>query len=478
MMLLPFFAEDNNEDMQNERISQVINNPDYLVTPGDKYLLSFILSSSGDPTTISFLIKADYTINLSFFGEVNVKGFSYHQLQKTVEDIIKAEYPKSYPQVIIEKPGEFSVYVQGEVNRCREVKAWGLTKLSEILDEVKTDYSSVRDIEVIHADGSSNSYDMYKAIYFGTKDQDPYLQRQDTIVFRKHSGQVSVEGAVFRPGSFEISEGDTLDVALSHLSNGLLPLADSDRIQVKRYLSKEHRYGETQYLTAADIENFELNDLDQIFIPEITDYQSTVYFQGALGSEDVSNKIPVKITAGDKLSFVTREVEEEFNRSSDLSNVLLVREGVGDPIEINLEELLTKEDSTQDIILEDGDTIIVPFRQYKVFVTGQVTNPGSYPYIANRTWEYYVGLAGGFDMQNHMGNKVKIRDVYGEKHDQDDRIIQPEDVLYAPINHPMYYVREYGGDVLTISSIIIGTATLIYTLDQIADGNPAAVLTD
>ena len=113
---------------------------------------------------------------------------------------------------------------------------------------------------------------------------------------------------------------------------------------------------------------------------------------------------------------------------------------------------------------------MVPFRQYHVYVGGQVTNPGQYPYIANRTWEYYIGLAGGFNLEKHLGTEVKITDVYGEKYDQKDRIIQPEDVLYAPLNNPLYWLKEYGTDVALITTSIIATATLIWQITQIAEG--------
>ena len=60
------------------------------------------------------------------------------------------------------------------------------------------------------------------------------------------------------------------------------------------------------------------------------------------------------------------------------------------------------------------DTLIIPFRQYLISVAGAVMDPGRYPYIPDRTWEYYIGLAGGFVNEKNMREVVKIRDINGK----------------------------------------------------------------
>ena len=479
MLLVQCFVYGESEyEVQNKkRIAQIINDPSYLVTPGDAFVLKFLLPSQSNYTTVNFFIKGDYWANLSFFGEINVKGHSYGELQERVENIILHQYPKSFPQVVIINAGVFAVNVEGEVKLCQEVPAWGFTKLSEVFKAVKTPYSSIRSIEVVHDDRSSKIYDAYQALYFADEDSDPYLKREDTIILKKRYGMVQINGEVYRPGAYEIFPNTTLG-SIQDLFNGIMPLADTDRIEVKRFLAADKKFGETIYLTLDDIDSFVLNDMDVITVPKISDYQPRVFFQGAIGTTDVSNKISFSITPGDKLSFVARRIKEHFTISSDLENVVLTRAGLPNSLKVNLDVLLNQENAETDIVLQDGDTIVIPFRQYFVFVGGEVNRPGRFPYIANRSWEYYVGLAGGFNPKNHIGKKVKIRDVYGNKFDQDDRMIEPEDVIYAPTNNPMYYIREYGTDIALISTAIIGTASLIWKLNEIADGNSDGVFSD
>jgi protein involved in polysaccharide export with SLBB domain len=49
----------------------------------------------------------------------------------------------------------------------------------------------------------------------------------------------------------------------------------------------------------------------------------------------------------------------------------------------------------RDIVLEDGDLIIVPRDAGTVYVFGQVANPGYIKYVPGRTYKEYIALAGG-----------------------------------------------------------------------------------
>jgi polysaccharide export outer membrane protein len=140
---------------------------------------------------------------------------------------------------------------------------------------------------------------------------------------------------------------------------------------------------------------------------------------------------------------------------------------------MDIQNLLLKGGSQNDTVLFDQDIIVIPFRQYIVYVGGQVTSPGAYPYIVNKTWDYYVGLAGGFNIDNHIGTGVRITDVYGSRYKKDERIIQPEDVIYAPLNHPLYWLREYGTDIALITTTIISTIVMINYIGSLDIPTPA-----
>ena len=96
--------------------------------------------------------------------------------------------------------------------------------------------------------------------------------------------------------------------------------------------------------------------------------------------------------------------------------------------------------------VESNDLLVVPFKQYFVTVAGAVKNPGRYPYLPDRSWSYYVGLAGGFDELKNKNQKIDIRNKDGEK-------LELSDVITSTIS-PF------------LSTVVIGTI-LLFTLAPI-----------
>ncbi len=125
--------------------------------------------------------------------------------------------------------------------------------------------------------------------------------------------------------------------------------------------------------------------------------------RGSSGSSASSNiSIEVRVPYSEGLT-----AKEAINYSggpqpaADLTSVMLVRNGEKQNID---------PDTTH---LEPFDTLIVPFNPSHIYVTGQVTTPGAYPFKPGLTVEDYIGMAGGFtDRAKH---KVLILDREGKR---------------------------------------------------------------
>jgi protein involved in polysaccharide export with SLBB domain len=115
-----------------------------------------------------------------------------------------------------------------------------------------------------------------------------------------------------------------------------------------------------------------------------------------------------------------------------------------------------------DILIEENDTLIIPFRQYFVSVAGAVAIPGRYPYIPDRSWEYYVGLAGGFDPNRNRDNKITITDIAGKNIKKTD-IISPETLITAESNSFLYSFNRIA-PIITTSLTIVSTFLSLYML--------------
>jgi protein involved in polysaccharide export with SLBB domain len=110
--------------------------------------------------------------------------------------------------------------------------------------------------------------------------------------------------------------------------------------------------------------------------------------------------------------------------------------------------------------VEENDILIIPFRQYFINVAGAVVTPGRYPYIPDRTWDYYIALAGGFNPERNTRETVDMVDISGRKLGKDD-VITPETVITARANSFLYRFNQYA-PVLTTVLTIVSTMFTIY----------------
>jgi len=281
---------------------------------------------------------------------------------------------------------------------------------------------------------------------------------------------VTISGQVKSPGNYAIADGDTLYDLIEIYGYGFTKFAETSKIEIQRVIGDDDKYSEsTLYIDSSiqDLKGIKLNDRDSVFIPNIVTYSPFVTFQGAVSPSkaeqqtanengltvtngtSVSNRITVPIIKGNRLSTAISKLKGEFNLTSDLEHAFILRGN--EKIEVDIKDVLTNINSKFDIEVQDKDIVIIPFRQLKVFIAGSVNNPGSVPFIENRTASYYIGLAGGFNQKENLFGSYSIRDVYGKKV-KGDAIISPEDSIWVNKDHPMAYVEQYAGWITTIIS--------------------------
>ena len=132
----------------------------------------------------------------------------------------------------------------------------------------------------------------------------------------------------------------------------------------------------------------------------------------------------------------------------------------GEKIYTNFNRIFYDRDYNELIALEKNDIISVPVLQQTVVVIGAVLRPGSYPYVPGKTYEYYIALAGGFDLQRNAISSVKIRDAADKKMNKKDYIL-PGSIITASSNAFLYNVMPYITFIGTIVTIIGGIFTII-----------------
>jgi len=235
-------------------------------------------SAASTPISYTIVVDTSYRIRVSNLGFINGREKTFMQLKSEVEALVAYNYPFSGVQLVLTQPGIFKVHVKGEVHSSGEVSAWGLSRLSLLAGGNLTDYASIRDISVKSSNGQTKVYDLFKAKRLGDLNEDPYLRPGDVITFNRIKRVVNIKGAVERPGVYQIMEGENLNDLIVAYANGFTPLADKTRITLTRYVNSIEISGDIILLLEDDLaENYSLQHLDIIFVPEITSFRPAVH---------------------------------------------------------------------------------------------------------------------------------------------------------------------------------------------------------
>jgi protein involved in polysaccharide export with SLBB domain len=358
-----------------------------------------------------------------------------------------------------------NVFVAGEVTKSSWVGITGLTRLSEVVTPLLTRYSSLRDVTVKSLNGAVKTYDLFKAERYGDISQNPFLEPGDEIRVKQLSMLVTIDGEVRRPGSYQLLPGEGLKELIEVYAQGFTEKANPQRLGLVRYVSESSPVGEKHELNYETNKDFKVHIYDVITVPSKQDLMPVIWFEGAVGlsstgaSPETSQRIPFTFFPGETLSQAALANRKLFSAVSDLSKAYIIRSD-GTHIPVDISKFIYNFDLSGDIILQQNDIIIVPFRQFFVSVSGAVRYPGRYPYIPDRTWEYYIGLAGGFDTERNGNQKITIYDVNSKKVEQTNRMIQPEDNIVAASNSFTYQLMR----ISTILSTVLSLVAIIVNL--------------
>jgi len=511
LLVFYVFAQEETSPTASQNILLARSSADYRVTPGDVYTLTYTAGSA--PVSYVITVDPSYRIRVSNMGIVNGAGKTFMQLKNEIENVVTNNYPLSGVQLVLTQPAVFKVYINGEVQEAKEVTAWGLSRLSTLVDRNLTDvdrnisnvnrnltnvdrnlanvnrnltdvnrnlvdvdknianvdrnltdYASIRDISVKSSNGQTRVYDLFKTRRFGDFSHDPYLRPGDVITFNRVKRSVIVDGEVKRRGLYQLLDGENLKDLIEVYADGFTPLADTTRIEMTRMVNSVEIAGDKIFLSNDDIvSNYALEHLDSIFIPSVVQLQSVLFVEGAVGIDITSelhttNRFMIQFPIGETYASLVRKNATWFSAVSDTENAYILRRSERIPININ--NILYNISFHEDTFINDEDTLVIPFRQYFVTVSGSVLSPGRYPYIPERDWEYYIGLAGGFVPERNTNKSVTIRNPDGKKIEKTDAIL-PETNITAETNHFLYFFNQYAPVITTVLSIITAFLTVM-----------------
>lgn len=278
-----------------------------------------------------------------------------------------------------------------------------------------------------------------KGILGGSK-PDIALQRNDVLYIPsihdlKDLGNIEVFGEVARPGKYIYADNMTLEDLIIQ-AGGLLESASTVRVDVSRRI-KDSKSTEVNP-TIGEMYSFALKDgfivdgevgfilepYDQIYVRRSPGYQPQVnvevegeiLYNGTYAlttkSERLSDLVkkaggatPYAYIRGSKL--MRKANEEEMKRMEDVIKIMQREMGAQTDslklelnniysVGIDLEKALAKPGSDADIVLREGDKLIIPEMTNTVKINGAVMMPNTVAFKKGETVNYYISQAGGF----------------------------------------------------------------------------------
>ncbi|MGD1823322.1 MAG: polysaccharide biosynthesis/export family protein [Pleomorphochaeta sp.] len=430
---------------------QAISDSNYSITPGDTFQVDYL--EGNESKEIILRVDSEYNLAIPLIGIINAEGKNLVEIKELIKNSISKYYAFSSPQVSFISLGIFSVDVIGEVLSSTSFAVNGLARLSDVV-YIASDRANTRDIEIKDKNGNINHYDLYSALKEGQLDQNPLLKVGDTVILKKANKVVNIVGNVYEPGTYQVKDSETLKEIIDTYADGILPKADKDSLYISRYNNESNTYNEIDFDIDDDIT---INNLDTIIIPSIQIEKECVFIEGAISNSSITNENAYsQISSGQNkiiYNFYPEETLEEmletisvrFVANSDLSHSYLIRND--EKISINILDYITQ-NIDDDVTLQAGDRIIIPFDNKYVNVQGEVERSGTFVYEPNKKLEYYISLAGGYT--SDASDKITVTDSNGNRIDRDSDI--PYDSTI--------YVKEDNlvANIALVSSII----TIVY----------------
>lgn len=317
-------------------------------------------------------------------------------------------------------------------------------------------------------------------------------------------GNIEVEGEVARPGTFVYADNMTLEDAVM-MAGGLLESASTVKIDVTRRIKDAASTSQTENI--AEVFTFSFKDgyvldgeagfilepYDHVFVRRSPSYREQisvsidgeVVFPGTYTLTRRTERLSDVVEKAGGLNQWAYVKGARLSRKMDaeerarLKSTIEVMDSAKDSIElsmlnmgeryyvgIDLEAALNNPGSDADLVLREGDVIVVPQYNNTVKISGNVLYPNTVTYRPNMTVKDYVIQAGGYGFRSKK-NKAYIVYMNGtvtRARRMSSNVVEPGCEIVVPKK------RERNGalqEVLGVATTASSVATMMATIGNL-----------
>jgi polysaccharide biosynthesis protein len=436
----------------------------------------------------------------------NVGEFEMNNFRVADGDVISVDsILNRYDNMIEIKGAVFrpGLYQLGkEINSVRSLiqHAEGVTEDAytehAVLHRLKKD----RTLEVIAVD--------VKGILNGSVADIP-LKNEDVLFIPTQSDRttartITIHGEVQFPGVYQYADNETIEDFIMQ-AGGLTDAASTAKVDVSRRIidpaatTAPNEIAKTYNFTLKDgfvidgTNGFKLQPYDEVYVRRSPGYQpqrnvsisGEVIFAGTYTLNNKNTRLSdlVKMAGGVtqeayvhgarierkinederiRMKAVMRVVNNQTGRDSVNTNLLDSAETYY--VGIELDKALKNPGSNSDLVLREGDKLVVPTYNGTVKISGDVMYPNTVAYEDGRNYRYYINQAGGFGTRAKH-SKTFIVYQNGRVSEAGKHKIEPGCEIIVP-SKPKSNGNSFS-HVLSIGTSIASLATMIATIGNL-----------
>lgn len=353
---------------------------------------------------------------------------------------------------------------------------------------------SLRNIKLIRRNGDTLLVDLVSFYATGNVENNPYLNDGDRIIVPNldlEGNSLTVSGAVRLKGTYEYSPNDKMSKVLD-IAQGTTAYADLENVDYYTLTPDGFNYRKVnlQAIISKEADDISLKAGDRIVIRE--HYPRNKARSITIKGEVVKPGLYPIIKNQTKLSEVIntaggftdlaslnqakiiryRDNLDKALNNPDYQRILEMRLSDLDEEErayFNLEaavkrnllsvdftDLFINGNEDQDIILEDGDIILIPETDKTIYIYGQIAQSGYLEYVEGKGHEYYIKQAGGTSVMANESDLMVIKAGTQNWVNPDDTTLEPGDTIFIPRDKDTdfeYYFNWFSRVVSVVGSV-------------------------
>lgn len=341
------------------------------------------------------------------------------------------------------RPGQFELGKQITTVRSLIEAAGGLTEDAFTSRGVMYRMKEDRTLEALSVD--------IAGIMAGSVADIP-LNNEDVLFIPTQTERVSerivtIQGEVFSPGTYQFADNETIEDLILR-AGGLTDAASLSKVDVSRRIrdpkalnagqeiSKNYSFSLKDGFVVDGDKGFVLEPYDVVQVrrspgymePRTVRIDGEVVFEGNFTLSKKNQRLSDMIQAAggvtkeayvkgarlertmtaDERARLQAAIEAARQTADDKDSVSLAQLETTDvyTVGIDLEKALANPGGDYDVVVRDGDRLIVPEYNGTVKISGNVLFPNTVAYMAGKNWKHYINQAGGF------GNRSKKSKSY------------------------------------------------------------------